>query len=232
MASRLQDDPLILFDGVHACPNVHRDFAEWHKGRGPYVFWALDIDTPEVRQTVSEVAGQLDGLLLCRYRRQPHITVEVCGFPISFPEAPDEFSPDWLASQCAALRLAAIAPFTLTIGGVSSFASAPFVKVIDPALGIAALRNSLAVNGEPRLLGDYVPHVTVGLYADAWPAEMLGERLMPFADRDPLQCRIDRLSLMAYQPNEIGGPLAGLGHFSLDRQAMEWQIAWPFAAAF
>jgi hypothetical protein len=44
-----------------------------------------------------------------------------------------------------------------------------------------------------------VPHVTVGLYADAWPAEELGARLARFPAGDVTYCYIERIGLMAYQ---------------------------------
>lgn len=233
MAAIISHKPqLAPFDGTHTLPNVRGDFVEWHRGRAPYVFWALDVDFPAGRKIVAEAASSLDGLLLDGYHRQPHITLDLCGFPATSPNAADEFSRSWLHGQCAALAGAGVRPFTITVGGLSSFASAPYVGIADPALGIAALRRCMAVDGAHRLLGDYVPHVTVGLYADAWPAAMVGERLAGAKRLAVWSCRIDRICLMAYQPGQIGGPLARLGHFSLDRQEMAWQIDWPFAAAF
>jgi hypothetical protein len=43
-------------------------------------FWALDVDTPELRQAVSRAECHLSGLLLDDYRRQPHVTLDLCGF--------------------------------------------------------------------------------------------------------------------------------------------------------
>jgi 2'-5' RNA ligase len=232
MAITSHDPPMAPFADSHTVPNVRGDFAEWHRGRTPYVFWALDVDCPEVGQIVAQAAGLLDGLLLEGYCRQPHITLELCGFPADKANDADEFSLAWLEGRCAALRRADLRPFSLTVGGWSSFASAPYLKVADPGRGIAALRRCLAVDGVHRLFGDYLPHVTIGLYADAWPVERVLKRLTGFTDASPCTCRIDRVSLMAYQPEHIGGPLARLGHFSLDRQEMAWQTDWPFAAAF
>ncbi len=227
-----RETPIASFEGSHTLPNVRGDFAEWHRGRAPYVFWALDVDCPEIRQLIAQAAGLLDGLLLEGYCRQPHITLELCGFPVAQSNDADEFSPAWLEGRCAALRGADLRPFTVTVGGWSSFASAPYLRVADPGQGIAALRRNLAVDGVHRLFGDYVPHVTIGLYADAWPVERVLKGLAGLSDVPSCPCRIERVSLMAYQPDQIGGPLACLGHFSLDDQDMSWQTAWPFAAVF
>lgn len=219
------------FPDSHAVPSRRASFAEWHRGRTPYVVWALDVDQPVVRALVARAAGALDGLLLDGYRRQPHVTLDLCGFPAAGPGEADEFTTDWLAARCAALRAAAIRPFSLTIGGPASFASAPYLQVADAGSGIAAVRRALAVAGRHRLVGDYVPHVTLGLYADTWPAALVGQRLAGIDD-DAASCRIDRVSLLAYRPDDIGGPLVSLGHFSLARQAMVWRAAWPFAGVF
>ena len=107
------------------------------------------------------------------------------------------------------------APFSLAIGGLASFSSAPYLTVGDPAGGIAAVRRCLAVDGENRLNGDYVPHVTVGLYADAFPARAVLARLAACSAEEPLWCLVERISLMSYEPAEIGGRLTCLASHPL-----------------
>ena len=58
------------------------------------------------------------------------------------------------------------------------------------------------------LNSDYLPHVTVGLYADAWPASEVLARLADCPAEAPLWCLVERVSLMSYEPAEIGGRLA------------------------
>ncbi len=62
-------------------PNVRRDFPEWHRGRPRYALWALDVDIPAVRHAVAAAETHLAGRLLAGYRRQPHVTLGLCGFP-------------------------------------------------------------------------------------------------------------------------------------------------------
>lgn len=202
--------------------SVRRDFIEWHRGRQPYVFWGLDVDTPVVAGRVAATAGHLGEWLLDGYARQPHVTLDVCGFPRLRPGDVDEFGCDLLASQVAALRAAGPAPFAIEIGDPDSFLSAPYLAVHDPVGGIAALRRCLAINGEHRLFGDYVPHVTLGLYALAVPFAVVLSRLFACRIPEKLVCAVDRLSLMAYAPAEIGGQLVCLADFELASGTLCW----------
>lgn len=215
----------ILIEGSQTLPNVRRDFPEWHRGRAPYVFWALDVDLPAVRAQVALAGAHLDGFLLDGYGRQPHVTLDLCGFPSVIPGRSDEFSPFLLERQCSALCAARIPVFEIEVGRLSSFSSAPFLTVVDRAGHIAAVRACLAVDGQPRLFGDYVPHVTVGLYADAWPVAEVGAKLASFAAGHGTFCRIERISLMAYQPSEVGGPLSCLADYELASGEMRWHAA-------
>lgn len=203
--------------------NVRRDFPEWHLGRSPYVFWALDVDLPAVRERVARAGAHLDGCLLDGYSRQPHVTLDLCGFPSVEPLPEDEFSAELLVRQCAALSRAQIPVFEIEVGGLESFSSAPYLVVADRQRRIAAVRACLAVDGQPRLFGDYVPHVTVGLYGGEWPVDTVRARLAAFPAGDRITCRIERLSLMAYQPSEVGGPLSCIADYWLASGEMRWR---------
>lgn len=214
-----------LIEGSHTVCNVRRDFPEWHLGRSPYVFWALDVDVLAVRALVARAAVLLGGYLLDGYGRPPHVTLDLCGFPSAAPTSADEFSPAMLERQCSALRAAGVSAFEIEVGGLSSFSSAPFLGAVDRGGHIAAVRECLAVDGHSRLFGDYVPHVTVGLYGGAWPAAEIGACLASFSGEDRTHCRIERISLMAYQPTEIGGPLSCLADYLLASGEMRWHRA-------
>lgn len=209
-----------LATASHTLRNEQRDFVEWHRGRTPYVFWGLDVDMPGVVARVTAARQHLDDLLLAAYCRQPHVTLELCGFAGVAPLAVDEFDSAYLSAQILALRQAAPAPFEIEIGGLASFSSTPYLRVIDAHQRITVLRDCLAVAGAYRLAGDYTPHVTVGLYGDAWHAASVCLRLSGFAAGEPLPCRIEQISLMAYEPSQIGGPLRRLGDFHLARREM------------
>ena len=146
------------------------------------------------------------------YLPQPHVTLALCGFPPNRPEHPDDFGPDALAAQLAALDACGLQAFELQIGRLASFTSAPFLAVHDVEGGIARLRQPPA--GEPHAPhGPYTPHATVGLYSGAWPTAEVLPRLDGFDAGPPLRLRIDHLSLMRYAAPDIGGPLETLGRF-------------------
>lgn len=219
------DEEICLIEGSSTLRNERRDFPEWHLGRSPFVFWALDVDLPAVRDRVAMAGQHMAGLLLDDYRRQSHITLDLCGFPAQVPRHPDDFDTAYLWQQFDALRQAGLSEFEIELGGLSSFTSAPFLKVVDREGRIAALRECLAVDGCHRLFGDYVPHVTIGLYADAWPTESVKKRLAGFHSGETLPCRIERVSLMSYSPSEVAGALELLGDYWFALGEMRWHAA-------
>lgn len=169
----------------HTIENVRRDFPEWHRGRPHYALWALDVDTAPIRDAMAAADAHLDGLLLDDYRRQAHVTLALCGFPCDTPRHADDFGPEALARQLAALEASGVEAFTLQVGRLASFTSAPFLAVHDAGGGIARLRRALTGNtAEPG--GPYTPHVTVGLYAGAWPTAEVLPRLDAFDAGPPM----------------------------------------------
>ncbi|MCK6409828.1 MAG: 2'-5' RNA ligase family protein [Thauera sp.] len=205
----------------HTLRNARGDFSAWHRGRPHYLLWALDVDRAPVRTRVADARHALDGLLLDGYRRQPHVTLALCGFPAQAPSAADEFDAAWLDARVAALRAARIAPFTIEIGTLESFSSAPFLCVQGGGDALDALRACLQpAVGHPQ--GDYVAHVTVGLYAGEWPTAAVASRFAAFRAGPPLRCEITRISLMGYVAEEIGGALFTLADWQLAAQTLQW----------
>jgi len=220
-ATVFQDARAAFAAAGHTLENVRRDFPEWHLGRPRYALWAVDVDLPPVRAAVSAAEAHLDGLLLTGYRRQPHITLGLCGFPTPDPRHPDDFGPPALAAQIDALQTSAPAPFELQIAQLASFSSAPFLAVHDTQDGIGRLRRAFA-GKDAEGGGPYTPHVTVGLYSGAWPARDVLARLDAFSAGPPLHCHIARIGLMSYSAAEIGGPLATLAEFDLAERRLIW----------
>lgn len=217
---------------AHTLRNLRQDFVEWHDGRPRYALWAVDVDIPAVAQRVAAADRHLGGLLLDGYRRQPHVTLGLCGFPQAQPRRRDDYGPAALAAQLAGLRRVCCAPFEIAIGGLSSFTSAPFLSVADIDGGIARLRHGLAVADINRPDGAYTPHVTVGLYAGSWPAADVLRRLEAFAEVEALKLRIARISLMSYCARDIGGPLTVAADFELGEGRLRLRDAAAFGADF
>lgn len=205
--------------------NERRDFPEWHRGRPHYVLWALDVDTPALRARVAAAQHALDGLLLDGYVRQPHITLALCGFPARGPlPAEDEFEPRRIATQVAALQADGPGAFDIAIGGLESFSSAPFLTVHDAGDTLSRLRRCVhAERAHPH--GPYVPHVTVGLYAEAWPSAKVADRFGQVPAAPQLRHRVSRLSLLGYAAAQIGGALFTLAEYDLESGHMHWHAA-------
>ncbi|ENO80655.1 2'-5' RNA ligase family protein [Thauera mechernichensis] len=212
--------------------NERRDFGDWHRGRPHYLLWAIDVDLPAVRSRITAAQRALDGLLLDGYRRQPHITLALCGFPARTARpAVDEFDRHWLQARIDALAAARITPFTVAIGALESFSSAPFLHVDGADGPLGALRACLHAD-TPHPQGEYVPHVTVGLYADAYPTHSVAQRFDVCAPVVPLRCTIERISLMGYVAAEIGGALFTLAEWDLAAHRLQWRSRLAAAELF
>lgn len=203
--------------------NVRRDFSEWHLGRPAYALWALELDMPPVRRLVAAARRHLAPFLLAGYRRQPHLTLGLCGFPCVVPGRPDDFGRSTFLAQFDGLRRLRQRPFDLSLGPLDTFASAPYVGVQGADGALAALHRCLSREGWPDPEGGYVPHVTVGLYADAWPMARVRERLAVFRHTgDAPRLRVDRIGLLTYAAPVIGGVLTRVAHWDLADDALHW----------
>lgn len=193
----------------------HRDFVEWRRERTHYAVWAIAADTPALQAASTAVRERLSGHLLAGYRRQPHVTLHLCGFPAAVGRRADDFPAAALHAQIAALQDAAPPPFELEIGGPASFASAVYLAVGDPAGALQASRRALARPGDTGDGHPYTPHVTCGLYRDAYHLPTLLRALADCHPETPVRLPVARLTLMAYEAAVIGGPLLSLCEFDL-----------------
>ncbi|RFO95511.1 hypothetical protein DIC66_17960 [Rhodoferax lacus] len=205
--------------------NQRRDFPEWHLGRPHYALWALLVDTEAVRQRVQAAQTHLADRLLDGYCRQAHVTVALCGFPSAAPQHADDFGAQALGRQLAALRQAGRSSFEIGIGGLASFSSVPYLSVQEDAGHLGQLRSSLAGSGLHSAAEDYIPHVTVGLYADAWPMATVQTQLDSFAHSGHLRLTVSRLCLLSYVAKDIGGPLQTLAEYDFQSGALHWSEA-------
>ena len=193
--------------------NIQRDFPEWHLGRPHYLLWALDVDLEPVRQRVAAAQNHLSARLLDGYVREPHITLSLCGFPSVAPRQLDDFGADLLHRQIDALHRLRPQAFTIAIGALDGFSSAPYLSVADSGGHIERLRASLDLCPHPLARTDYRPHVTIGLYADAWPLADIEAELARFAPGAPLRVEVSRLSLLAYASAQVGGTLTRVADY-------------------
>lgn len=190
-------------------PNQDRDFTEWHGGCRHALVWALDVDTPAVRERVSEARSLLAPHLLGRYRRQPHITVAFAGLdplPGATPTG-GLYTGEDRRGHIEGLTRLRHGPLDVEVGGWATYPMAPYLEVSAP--GFEPLRDLLTTRP-----GLYTPHVTIGLYAVESELGTVADLMADF-QATPIRLRVEAVSLMSYEASDIAGPLTTLGRFSL-----------------
>ena len=188
-------------------PTKNRDYQGWHRGRKKYAAWTIDIQDPPVQSRFDAARAHLSDFLLKPYFRQAHVTLFVCGFLADVERFDDDFSTDGLKRQLQALKEARLAPFEIEIGGIDSFATAPFLEVFDVTGGIEKIRNVLSSTHAEIREAAYVPHVTLGLYKDRFARKMVAERVSVLSPESRIIYWVDEIHLMTYSALEIAGPL-------------------------
>jgi len=199
----------MLYHVQNTIPAENRDFIEWRRGRETYAVWVLQVEEQTVLEKYKAARDHLDGYLLKPYTRQPHITLFVCGFLVDETQYNDDFAPAQLQLQMEALEQAAIDPFEIEIGGLNSFASAPYLEVHDPMGCISHLRDVLSRGGREFRTATFTPHLTIGLYGGAFSSEEVVAELAAFP-KNPVRWKIEQITLATYQAQEIAGRLTPL----------------------
>jgi len=114
----------------------YTDVEPWRQGRQRYWCWCIDVSSPQITARVERQQRRLSGLIMPSYQRQPHLTLAVCGFwqslPLLSPRGDDFFEVD-LQRQLSQIADFPWSSFELSVLGTNSFASAPFLEVIDPS---------------------------------------------------------------------------------------------------
>jgi 2'-5' RNA ligase len=192
------------------------DIPEWHRGREDYSVWLIELGNGEILKKVHAAREHLSEFVIRPYERQPHITIFVCGFLSDTLRYDDDYSPEQFRHHVHLLREAAVRPFTVEIGGLNSFASAPFLEVYDREGGLDRVRGLLLATGKEIARSTYVPHVTVGLYSGAFSTGIVSERLASFP-KDPCRLRVDRITFASYRARELAGILTRRHELALSK---------------
>jgi 2'-5' RNA ligase len=188
-------------------PAEIRDFPEWHHGRETYAVWVLRMEDEAIREKFEVARQHLNGYLVEPYRRQPHVTLFVCGFLVEEPQYNDDFTHGQLQAQIEFVERARVQPFEIEIGGLNSFASAPYLEVDDIEGGILRLREILSHGAREFRTAPYTPHLTAGLYAGAFPSKEVVKLLAVFPS-NPYRCKVKGITLATYRAQEFAGLLA------------------------
>jgi len=202
---------------TQACED--RDFAEWHRGCPWGAVWVVRLEDGAVPALVEQVRTSLHPWLLPRYARQPHITVAyrgLMGDAAGHPHA--AFTHQQLQQDIELLQAAQLARFEVRLSGVGSFTTVPYVAVLPSAVLQQA---HVALHAQAPYPGwQYVPHVTVGHYAQQLPMAQVMQALAGSVAPGLLwEGKVDELWLARYQTHDIAGPLTFEGRFDLRTQS-------------
>jgi len=201
----------------HTIPAYPRDYSDWHHGRTTYAVWTIDVDTPHIVKRFYKAQAHLSAYLMKPYRRQPHITAFVCGFLAEKQTFGDDYTHHERMRHIQAIGNAQIAPFELAIGGIDSFATAPYLKVLDPEGDLQRIRNILSETHSEIRMNPYIPHVTLGLYAGSFENGLLVEKTASFQDTPLIRQQVRNIRLSTYSAQEMAGPLAVHDTVTLDQ---------------
>lgn len=184
-----------------------RDYPEWHHGRSDFAVWYIEIDQAEVIQYLDHIKTKFSDLLIDSNQRQYHITLFVCGFltPKS-SHYDDDFEIDTLKQQVQALNSLEIEPFELEINGLDSFSSALFLQVEDNNKILDGIRQQLAQYSDEIAALEYCPHITLGLYNDAWQSDLVLDRIQSIAIK-PFKIQVKYLTFGYYKAQILQGLL-------------------------
>lgn len=168
------------------------------------------IEAPAWLEAQRLAASYLQPYIHQGYSRQPHITLATSGLMHQ-----SAFNETALKQQIAVLSSQAGNGFSLSLGRLNSFAAAPYFEIIDAEKRLQALRQLLQSTLAEQLPQPYVPHLTVGLYRDAYPTREIAEKLNAFQHTDSGHIIVNELQFCCYETADIKGPLTVLHRLPL-----------------
>lgn len=184
-----------------------REYPEWHKNRPRYYIWAIEVDAAPVNKRLHKYHSILNELLLNPYRRQAHITLAISGFLSEYIIHNDDITQAIIEEQQEALHRLKLAPFTLSIGGINSFSSTPFLEVVDPSNALKTIRRILTDDRQDfRNTPHYCPHITLGIYNASHAVAPIVAMIKDLKE-EPIELTVDHIGFFSYDARDIGSPL-------------------------
>ena len=203
-----------LFKYPETFASLPGDFTYWHKNRKKYAVWAIEPDLPELTERFNQARAHLAPFLLPENPRQIHITLGQCGFIAAQKNHEDDYHEATFLADIEHLKAFEQKALRLNIQGVlTSYAIAPFFPVIDTHQDLLRFHQKLTHTANEDYT--FVPHVTVGLYADAWATQQIYQSLITFPTLTDLSFELSKIKLLSYNPVEVGGKLTQEGYFDL-----------------
>lgn len=192
------------------------NFVRWHLGRPFYAVWIVEVDTAGMRTHIDTIRRYLGDWLLPDYRRQPHITLAICGFPQT--QATDAHSYTEVDFQRDLACLQATAPRSLMVETAiaGSFSTAAYLGLKGHITPLHLMRQAL--RGEPEQ--PYVPHVTAGLYRQRLVMYEVQRKLAALALPE-ISLEIKHITLAVYASGEIAGRLFPVCRYQLEDGSLQ-----------
>jgi len=184
-----------------------RDYPEWHHGRTDYALWYIEIDQPALVEYLDAIKTHFSDFLLTSNQRQYHITLFVCGF-LNTQRSPynDDFSPEQFSQQVKSINKLQLEPFELELSLIDSFSSALFIQIIDQEQILEKIRSQLSLISNEIAALQYCPHITIGLYNNAWSSDLVLERIKSF-EAKRIKIQVTQLTFGYYKAQILQGLL-------------------------
>jgi 2'-5' RNA ligase len=196
------------------------NFVRWHLGRPFYAVWIVEVDTPEVRAHISALRRHLGDWLLPDYRRQPHITLAVCGFPQAQVIDEHSYTADDFDRDIACLKAIAPATLHLKTARADSFSTAAYLGLEGDIGPLHAMRTAL----RPAETQPYVPHITAGFYRRRLAMADVRQSLSGLSLNE-IPLAITHLTLAVYASGEIAGGLFPVCRYALQSGRLQQMIS-------
>lgn len=203
----------------------HDNFVGWHQGRPFYAVWLVMADTSAIREVVHHLRHSMGDWLLPDYRRQPHITLGIRGFPQSQPQDEHSYIPALFRQDIARLQQLPRAHLRLRCQGADSFTTAPYLTLTDlpsnkPQHTLLHWHEILTPPSGIDTTPGYIPHITAGFYRRAIPLPAIRQTLASLT-LPPCDLTISHIELAAYASEEIAGRLQTICRYDLLTQELE-----------
>ncbi|WP_173910546.1 2'-5' RNA ligase family protein [Acinetobacter sp. Marseille-Q1618] len=199
----------------HAIPTLSHDYAEWHQGRENYALWYIEITEPTLLKYLNRLREHFSAFLFQPNIRQFHITLFICGFLTqNNPVLNDDFPTLHLEQQIQEIIQQAFKSFKVSTGNIQSFDSALFVEVLDLKNSLSNIRTLLAKNHSEIAALQYLPHITLGLYNQAYSATQIFQTIENIPQKH-FEINIEHLTFGYYKAKIIQGQLFAHQHIHL-----------------
>lgn len=196
-------------------PTLSHDYAEWHQGRENYALWYIEITEPALLKYLNRLRAHFSAFLFQPNTRQFHITLFICGFLThNNPILNDDFSTIQLEQQIQEILQQAFKSFKVSTGNIQSFESALFVEIVDLENSLSNIRNLLAKTHCEIAALPYLPHITLGLYNQAYSATQIFQTIENIPQQH-FEINIQHLTLGYYKAKIIQGQLFAHQHIHL-----------------